>query len=187
MCVFFFGCRMPGDNPFYSNIDSMPDIRPRRKSIPLVSELVRYSPSFLLLSLLFFNILRTKKKNKDNNRRDRERQQRGGWGGGGRTKKNLSIIIITRHTTSCKQQQQQQQQQQQHRRSRGGWGYCLSWKSYHDNRSAETSLLLLRAVCILSSRSPLGAGGNRTSRGTHSLMHSSFFFFFVFFFFFFFF
>ncbi|KAG5667944.1 hypothetical protein PVAND_015907 [Polypedilum vanderplanki] len=27
------------DNPFYSNIDSMPDIRPRRKSIPLVSEL----------------------------------------------------------------------------------------------------------------------------------------------------
>jgi hypothetical protein len=33
-------CRHPGDNPFYSNIDSMPDIRPRRKSIPLVSELV---------------------------------------------------------------------------------------------------------------------------------------------------
>ncbi|XP_045034176.1 protein unc-13 homolog B isoform X3 [Daphnia magna] len=31
---------LPGDNPFYSNIDSMPDIRPRRKSIPLVSELV---------------------------------------------------------------------------------------------------------------------------------------------------
>ncbi|XP_026326091.1 protein unc-13 homolog B isoform X2 [Hyposmocoma kahamanoa] len=30
----------PGDNPFYSYIDSMPDIRPRRKSIPLVSELV---------------------------------------------------------------------------------------------------------------------------------------------------
>ncbi|CAG9853812.1 unnamed protein product [Phyllotreta striolata] len=31
----------PGDNPFYSNIDSMPDIRPiRRKSIPLVSDLV---------------------------------------------------------------------------------------------------------------------------------------------------
>ncbi|XP_035906493.1 protein unc-13 homolog C isoform X1 [Anopheles stephensi] len=29
-----------GDNTFYSNIDSMPDIRPRRKSIPLVSELV---------------------------------------------------------------------------------------------------------------------------------------------------
>ncbi|KAL5288442.1 UNC13C.2 family protein [Megaselia abdita] len=29
----------PCDNPFYSNIDSMPDIRPRRKSIPLVSEL----------------------------------------------------------------------------------------------------------------------------------------------------
>uniref|UniRef100_A0A1I8NRG3 Uncharacterized protein n=1 Tax=Stomoxys calcitrans TaxID=35570 RepID=A0A1I8NRG3_STOCA len=29
----------PGDNPFYSNIDSMPDIRPRRKSIPLVSEI----------------------------------------------------------------------------------------------------------------------------------------------------
>ncbi|KAK3913285.1 Putative cysteine-rich repeat secretory protein 5, partial [Frankliniella fusca] len=30
----------PGANAFYSNIDSMPDIRPRRKSIPLVSELV---------------------------------------------------------------------------------------------------------------------------------------------------
>ncbi|KAL7642692.1 UNVERIFIED_CONTAM: hypothetical protein RMT77_007257 [Armadillidium vulgare] len=30
---------LPGQNPFYSNIDSMPDIRPRRKSIPLVSEL----------------------------------------------------------------------------------------------------------------------------------------------------
>lgn len=30
----------PQDNPFYSNIDSMPDIRPRRKSIPLVSDLV---------------------------------------------------------------------------------------------------------------------------------------------------
>ncbi|KAH7963066.1 hypothetical protein HPB52_019482 [Rhipicephalus sanguineus] len=29
----------PEHNPFYSNIDSMPDIRPRRKSIPLVSEL----------------------------------------------------------------------------------------------------------------------------------------------------
>ncbi|XP_067613937.1 uncharacterized protein unc-13 isoform X2 [Eurosta solidaginis] len=33
------GSSHPGDNPFYSNIDSMPDIRPRRKSIPLVSEL----------------------------------------------------------------------------------------------------------------------------------------------------
>ncbi|XP_050339741.1 uncharacterized protein LOC126766081 isoform X4 [Bactrocera neohumeralis] len=33
------GSGHPGDNPFYSNIDSMPDIRPRRKSIPLVSEL----------------------------------------------------------------------------------------------------------------------------------------------------
>ncbi|KAH8361309.1 hypothetical protein KR084_008911 [Drosophila pseudotakahashii] len=33
----------PSDNPFYSNIDSMPDIRPRRKSIPLVSELVSFS------------------------------------------------------------------------------------------------------------------------------------------------
>lgn len=35
-----FSFRHPGDNPFYSNIDSMPDIRPRRKSVPLVSELV---------------------------------------------------------------------------------------------------------------------------------------------------
>lgn len=34
------GSGHPSDNPFYSNIDSMPDIRPRRKSIPLVSELV---------------------------------------------------------------------------------------------------------------------------------------------------
>ncbi|CAG7822724.1 unnamed protein product [Allacma fusca] len=34
------GSGHPGDNPFYSTIDSMPDIRPRRKSIPLVSELV---------------------------------------------------------------------------------------------------------------------------------------------------
>jgi hypothetical protein len=29
------------DNPFFSGIDAMPDIRPRKKSIPLVSELVR--------------------------------------------------------------------------------------------------------------------------------------------------
>ncbi|XP_063383192.1 protein unc-13 homolog A isoform X2 [Cydia fagiglandana] len=29
----------PGDNPFYSNIDSMPDFQPPRKYIPLVSEL----------------------------------------------------------------------------------------------------------------------------------------------------
>ncbi|KAF2363046.1 hypothetical protein FHG87_006190 [Trinorchestia longiramus] len=29
----------PGQNPFYSFINSAPDIRPRRKSIPLVSEL----------------------------------------------------------------------------------------------------------------------------------------------------
>lgn len=36
-----YSFRHPGDNPFYSNIDSMPDIRPRRKSVPLVSELVR--------------------------------------------------------------------------------------------------------------------------------------------------
>lgn len=40
LCYQFFYFRHPGDNPFYSNIDSMPDIRPRRKSIPLVSELV---------------------------------------------------------------------------------------------------------------------------------------------------
>ena len=30
------------DNPFYKDIDAMPDFRPRRKSIPMVSELVRY-------------------------------------------------------------------------------------------------------------------------------------------------
>lgn len=28
------------DNPFFSAIDAMPDIRPRKKSIPLVSDLV---------------------------------------------------------------------------------------------------------------------------------------------------
>lgn len=38
--IFFYFVRSVGDNTFYSNIDSMPDIRPRRKSIPLVSELV---------------------------------------------------------------------------------------------------------------------------------------------------
>lgn len=37
----------PSDNPFYSNIDSMPDIRPRRKSIPLVSELVSNVMTFI--------------------------------------------------------------------------------------------------------------------------------------------
>jgi len=40
ICILCIRFRHPGDNPFYSNIDSMPDIRPRRKSIPLVSELV---------------------------------------------------------------------------------------------------------------------------------------------------
>lgn len=48
------GSRMPGDNPFYSNIDSMPDIRPRRKSIPLVSELVIYPSLFIFFVVLFF-------------------------------------------------------------------------------------------------------------------------------------
>ena len=50
-----------GDAQFYSNIDSMPDIRPRRKSIPLVSELVCiYNPLYLepntaaITMLLFF-------------------------------------------------------------------------------------------------------------------------------------
>lgn len=45
----------PGDNPFYSNIDSMPDIRPRRKSIPLVSELVSVSFFFSLSFFLLFS------------------------------------------------------------------------------------------------------------------------------------
>jgi len=52
--------RHPGDNPFYSTIDSMPDIRPRRKSIPLVSELVSqresYSCCFLSSFLPLYNI-----------------------------------------------------------------------------------------------------------------------------------
>lgn len=49
----------PNDNPFYSNIDSMPDIRPRRKSIPLVSELVSNHFS----TVYFFSFRQTKKKN----------------------------------------------------------------------------------------------------------------------------
>ena len=40
------------DNPFYSNIDSMPDIRPRRKSIPLVSELVSSEKRFFFSNIL---------------------------------------------------------------------------------------------------------------------------------------
>lgn len=56
--VFFFlisffscdTCSHPGDNPFYSNIDSMPDIRPRRKSIPLVSDLVSSAPTTNLIT-----------------------------------------------------------------------------------------------------------------------------------------
>lgn len=32
--------RSASDNPFFSGIEAMPDIRPRKKSIPLVSELV---------------------------------------------------------------------------------------------------------------------------------------------------
>ena len=47
----------PSDNPFYSNIDSMPDIRPRRKSIPLVSELVSiYVYDLGNIILLFYYI-----------------------------------------------------------------------------------------------------------------------------------
>lgn len=37
MCVCF---SPPEHNPFYTSIDSMPEIKPRRKSIPLVSDLV---------------------------------------------------------------------------------------------------------------------------------------------------
>lgn len=51
----------PGDNPFYSNIDSMPDIRPRRKSIPLVSELV--SVSFHLF--LYFYVVGSESSESD--------------------------------------------------------------------------------------------------------------------------
>ena len=35
------------DNPFFSGIEAMPDIRPRKKSIPLVSELVLKVSVFL--------------------------------------------------------------------------------------------------------------------------------------------
>ncbi len=38
--VVFVCFRPPGANPFYTSIDSMPEIKPRRKSIPLVSDLV---------------------------------------------------------------------------------------------------------------------------------------------------
>lgn len=34
------------DNPFFSGIEAMPDIRPRKKSIPLVSELVLQVKNF---------------------------------------------------------------------------------------------------------------------------------------------
>ncbi|CAB0039113.1 unnamed protein product [Trichogramma brassicae] len=37
--ILAYHTRHPGEITFYSNIDSMPDIRPRRKSVPLVSEL----------------------------------------------------------------------------------------------------------------------------------------------------
>ena len=48
-------CRPPGANPFYTSIDSMPEIKPRRKSIPLVSDLVSIvnpisAPYIVLLS-----------------------------------------------------------------------------------------------------------------------------------------
>ena len=33
----------PQYNPFYTSIDSMPEIKPRRKSIPLVSDLVGFT------------------------------------------------------------------------------------------------------------------------------------------------
>lgn len=49
----------PSDNPFYSNIDSMPDIRPRRKSIPLVSELV--SANFIFNLLLNHQIIQNER------------------------------------------------------------------------------------------------------------------------------
>jgi len=62
MCFSFYmyvvRYRLPGDNPFYSNIDSMPDIRPRRKSIPLVSELVTFYSIFLLFPLSFSILIR---------------------------------------------------------------------------------------------------------------------------------
>lgn len=61
----------PADNPFYSHIDSMPDIRPRRKSIPLVSELVRVLKSLCLnpsarLFLVFLKVLKTMAATKRN-------------------------------------------------------------------------------------------------------------------------
>ena len=42
------------DNPFFSGIDAMPDIRPRKKSIPLVSELVGISTQLSLLLIGYF-------------------------------------------------------------------------------------------------------------------------------------
>lgn len=47
------------DNPFFSGIDAMPDIRPRKKSIPLVSELVGDRHHKLVeIVWHFFSILR---------------------------------------------------------------------------------------------------------------------------------
>lgn len=47
---------LSSDNPFFSAIDAMPDIRPRKKSIPLVSELVsKYSTSFYMIIFLTNN------------------------------------------------------------------------------------------------------------------------------------
>jgi hypothetical protein len=41
-------CSAPGDNPFYSNIDSMPELKlAQRKSIPLVSDLVSIHENFM--------------------------------------------------------------------------------------------------------------------------------------------
>lgn len=61
-----FCCRHPGDNPFYSNIDSMPDIRPRRKSIPLVSDLV----SQFVLFLFYLHYIRVRKAAENRDEKD---------------------------------------------------------------------------------------------------------------------
>ena len=50
-------CRPPEHNPFYTSIDSMPEIKPRRKSIPLVSDLVSKTITFTFFLFFFFVML----------------------------------------------------------------------------------------------------------------------------------
>lgn len=48
-------CRPPEHNTFYTSIDSMPEIKPRRKSIPFVSDLVGTHCSTMPLDVAFMS------------------------------------------------------------------------------------------------------------------------------------